>query len=170
MHQAFGEVPLWGSFFVTSSSVFLRNILLGNCWDSVFFWQQSIGEFPFLDYSSAASCWGRALFGLSVVSSCWGISTCRASSASKLVGNSELPSLCAKLFEDFDCDLLFCFKLLRGYDSESSYILNTPPALIWRFRFIICLKYGPLMWRFRLIIYLKHATSLHLAIPVHHIS
>ena len=59
-----------------------------------------------------------------------GISTCKASSASKLVGNSELPSFCAKLFEDFDCEVLFCFKLLRGYDSES-YILNTPPPLIW---------------------------------------
>ena len=120
LYQAIGEVPLWGSFFVTSSwescicSVFLRNILLGNWWDSVFFWQQSIGEFPFVDCSSAASYWGRALFGPSIVSSCWGISTCRASSASKLVGNSELPSFCAKLFEDFDCELLFCFKLLRG--------------------------------------------------------
>ena len=37
-----------GVFFLTSSwescicSVFLRNILLGNCWDSVIFWQQSI--------------------------------------------------------------------------------------------------------------------------------
>ena len=129
-----GKSHFGGPFFVTSSwescicSVFLRNILLGNCWDSVFFCQQSIGEFPSVDCSSAASYWGRALFGHSVVSSCWGISTCRASSASKLVGNSELPSFCAKLFEDFDCELLFCLKLLRGYDSESSYILNTPPS------------------------------------------
>ena len=101
LHQAIGEVPLWGSFFVASSwgscicSVFLRNILLGNCWDSVFFWQQSIGEFPSVDCSYAASYWGRALFGPSVVSSCWGTSTCRAPSASKFVGNSELPSFCA---------------------------------------------------------------------------
>ena len=104
--------PTLGSFVITSSwescscSVFLRNILSGNCWDSVLFWQQSIGEFPFVDCSSAASYWGTALFGPSVVSSCWGISTCRDSSASKLVGNSEMPSFCAKLFEDSDCELL----------------------------------------------------------------
>ena len=29
-------------------------------------------------------------------------------------------------------------------DSGSSYILNTPPPFIWRFRFIIYLKYGPI--------------------------
>ena len=110
-----------------------------------------------MDCSSATSYWGRAFFG---PSSCWGISTCRASSASKLVGDSELPSFCAKLFEDFDCKLLFCFKLLRGYDSEALYILNTPTPLIWCFRFIKHIfKYGPLMWRFRFIIHLKHAPS-----------
>ena len=92
--------------------------------------QQSIGKFPFADCSSAARHWGIALFGF-----------------------------CAKLIEDFDCEVLFCFKLLRGYDSEPSYILNTPTRLIWLFRLIIYLKYGPLMWRFPFIKHLKHAPS-----------
>ena len=148
-------------------SVFLRNIRLGNCWDSAFFWQQSIAKFPFVDCSSAASY--KPFLALLLFQAVGGISTCRASSAPKLVGNYlELPSFCAKLFEDFDCELLFCFKLWRGYDSESSYILNTPPPLIWRFRFIIYLKYGPFMWRFRFIIHVEHVP--HFTIPVHHIS
>ena len=115
----------------------------------------------------AAIHWGIPICGLFFCSKLLGKSPFWPFCCFKLLGNFhlqdffciELPSFCAKLFEDFDCELLLCFRLLRGYDSESSYILNTPPPLIWRFRFIIYLKYGPLMWRFRFIIHLKHAPS-----------
>ena len=73
-----------GLFLVTSSlescicSVFLRNIFLGKSWDSVFFWQQSIGESPFVGMFFCSKLLGKSPFGPSVVSSCWGISTCLA--------------------------------------------------------------------------------------------
>ena len=116
LYQALRKVAFVASSYAATSweiigtaSVFCSNPL-GNSHLWIVFLQQAIGEEQFL---------GLLLF-----------QTIRekASSASKLVGNSELPSFCAKLFEDFDCELLFCLKLLRGYDSESSYILNTPPS------------------------------------------
>ena len=47
---------------------------------------------------------------------------CRASSASQVVGDSKLKAfVCAKLFGDFDSEVLVCFKLLRNYNVRGSF-------------------------------------------------
>ena len=118
-----GKSHFGASSFVSSSSescicsVFLSSNLLGNYWDSIFFAAIHWG-IPTCELFFCSKLLGKSNFLAFCCFKVLGISTCKASSASKLVGNSELPSFCAKLFEDFDCKVLFCFKLLRGYGSD----------------------------------------------------
>ena len=79
----------------------------------------------------------------------------------------RMPSFCAKLCEDFDCEVLFCFKRLRGYDSES-YILNTPPPSFGDFGSSYILNTAPSCGDSGSSYILN--TAPRVAIPVHHIS